>query len=217
MDEKDVVRDGYDAMADAYLATREDDSENVRLLDDFIRRLPQGVQVLDAGCGAGIPVTRMLSRHFDVTGVDFSEGQIARARRLVPNARFICQDMTEMDFPDAAFDGVVSYYAIIHIPRDEHPALLRNIHRMLKPGGLALLCMGAEDLPAATEEDFLGAPMYWSHYDAETNLRMLQECGFSVVWARQVGDTLGGDAEHLFVLAQKGEAPSDLPQERVDI
>ncbi len=217
MDEKKVVKDGYDAMADAYLATRREDSENVLLLQDFIRRLPEGAQVLDAGCGAGVPVTRLLSGHFDVTGVDCSEAQIARARRLVPNARFICQDMTRMDFPDAAFDGVVSYYAIIHIPRDEHLALLRNLHRMLKPGGLALLCLGAEDLPVATEDDFLGVPMYWSHYDAEANLRLLWECGFTVIWARRVGDTLGDDAEHLFVLAQTGEAAPDSPQETIDI
>ena len=209
MDHKNTVREGYNTIANKYLATRAKKSSDIALLDEFMKHLEPNAKVLDAGCGAGIPVAQILSRDFNVTGVDFSEKQIELAKQNVPDATFICQDMTEMDFPDATFDAVVSYYAIIHIPRDEHPALLRNIHRMLKPGGLALLCMGANDLPVGTEDDFLGAPMYWSHYDAETNLRLLQECGFDVIWAKRVGDTLDDDAEHLFVLAQKGEPSSD--------
>jgi hypothetical protein len=73
---------------------------------------------------------------------------------------------------------------------------------MLKPAGLALLCLGAGDSPD-DEDDFLGAAMYWSHYDAKTNLRLLRECGFAVVWARMITDNLDPDAVHLFVLAQK--------------
>ncbi len=76
---------------------------------------------------------------------------------------------------------------------------------MLKPAGLALLCLGAEDLADDFEEDYHGARMYWSHYDAETNLNMLRECGFDVHWSRKIVDEMDGGA-HLFVLAQKGLA-----------
>jgi hypothetical protein len=58
--------------------------------------------------------------------------------------------------------------------------------------------------------------MYWSHYDAEANLRLLQECGFAIIWAKRVGDTLDDDAEHLFVLARKGEPSSDSARKSVD-
>ena len=51
------------------------------------------------------------------------------------------------------------------------------------------------------QESFFGARMYWSHYDANTNLQMLNECGFSIIWSRIVPDPIGG--AHLFVLAQK--------------
>jgi SAM-dependent methyltransferase len=202
MGEKDIVQSGYDRIADVYLAARREDAEDVRLVHDLIRRLPQGAEILDAGCGAGVPIARLLRETFQVTGVDFSQAQIDRARRLVPGARFVCRDITELDFPDAAFDAVVSYYAIIHIPREEHLGLLLNFHRMLKPGGLALLCMGAEDLPA-DEDDFFGAAMYWSHYDAETNLRLVRECSFAILWARRVSDSVAPDGGHLFILAQK--------------
>jgi ubiquinone/menaquinone biosynthesis C-methylase UbiE len=175
----------------------------VRLLDDFIELLPPDARVLDAGCGAGIPISKMLAEHFDVTGVDFSEAQIELAGKNVPHAKFICADMTELNFPEDTFDGICSYYAIIHIPREEHRALLINFHRMLMPCGVALLCLGAQHLIDDIEEDYLGTRMYWSHYDSETYIRMLKECGFAMIWSKYVQDASCEGAGHLFVLAQK--------------
>lgn len=203
MDYKKTVREGYNAIAKQYLAERRRDSQDVRLLDEFMDKLPAHAQVLDAGCGAGIPIAQLLSERFQVTGVDFSEAQTELAKQHVPNATFICQDMTKLDVPKNTFDGICSYYAIIHIPREDHQSLLANFHRMLKPGGIALLCLGAEHLIDDIDENYLGTRMYWSHYDAETYLRMLRECGFSIVWSRRVADETCAGAGHLFVLAQK--------------
>jgi ubiquinone/menaquinone biosynthesis C-methylase UbiE len=203
MDYKATVKVGYNVIADRYLAERTRDSEDVRLLNDFIERLPIHAKVLDAGCGAGIPISQMLSKRFNVIGVDFSEAQIELAKKNVPNAAFLCEDMTKLNFPEHTFDGITSYYAIIHIPREEHQALLANFYRMLKPGGFTLLCLGAEHLIDDIEENYLGTRMYWSHYDTETYLKILNACGFSIIWSKRVEDETCEGAGHLFVLAQK--------------
>ena len=203
MDYKKTVREGYNAIANRYLAERTRDSADVRLLTDFMERLPAGANVLDAGCGAGIPISQMLSEHCQVTCVDFSEAQIELAKKNVPNATFLCEDMTSLDFPDNSFDGITSYYAIIHIPREEHQQLLEKFHRMLKLGGFALLCLGAEHLIDDLDENYLGTRMYWSHFDSETYLKLLKDCGFSIVWSKIVTDETCEGAGHLFVLAQK--------------
>ena len=206
MDYKNIVKSGYNKIADRYLAERGGDTKgtaNVRLLNDFIDLLAPKSKVLDAGCGAGLPIAQMLAEHFDVIGVDFSREQVERAKKNVPNAHFTCQDMTELDFPDESLDGIVSYYAIIHIPREEHKGLFTNFHRMLRTSGIALLCLGAENLANDIEEDFLGARMYWSHYDSETYLKMLKDSGFSIIWAKHIEDETCAGAKHLFVLAQK--------------
>ena len=200
---KETVKKGYNEIADRYLAERDRDTENVQLLNDFIELLAPKSKVLDAGCGAGIPITHMLAEYFDVIGVDFSEAQIEIAKKNVPNAHFFCQDMTELDFPDDSLDGICSYYAIIHIPREEHALLFANFHRMLRSNGAALLCLGAEDLVDDIEEDFLGTRMYWSHYNSNTYLKMLKEGGFSIIWAKHIKDETCEGAKHLFVLAQK--------------
>jgi ubiquinone/menaquinone biosynthesis C-methylase UbiE len=206
MQDKKIVKEGYNAIAARYLATRNKDSEDVQLLQELVRRLPQGAQVLDAGCGAGVPVTRTLSQYFNVTGVDFAEVQVRLARQLVPQARFLCQDITQLAFADDSFDAICSYYAIIHIPRQEHRALLQDFHRILKPSGWVLLCLGADNLERDIAEDYLGTRMHWSHYDAETNLNMVRACGFEITWSGIVADATSPGAAHLLVLAQKGRA-----------
>jgi len=203
MDFKKTVKDGYNTIANRYLADRTRDSQDVRLLDGLIERLPANARVLDAGCGAGIPISQILSERFHVTGVDFAEAQVELARKNVPAAEFLCADMTKLDFSDETFEGITSYYAIIHIPREEHQALLANFHRMLKPNGLALLCLGAEHLIDDIDENYLGTRMYWSHYDAETYLKFLRDCGFEILWSKHVGDATCEGAGHLFVLAKK--------------
>jgi len=201
--EKELVRKGYDAIAARYLAARTEDSADVPLLQELVLRLPPKAKVLDAGCGAGIPITKRLTEWFSVTGVDFSEAQLRLARQLVPQAQFVLQDITRLSFPDNSFDAICSYYAIIHIPRTEHQAILRKFHSILRPSGLALLCLGADDLEHDIEEDYLGSPMYWSHYDSTTNLRMLKEIGFDLIWSKTVADQSSPGSAHLFVLAQK--------------
>lgn len=68
--------------------------------------------------------------------------------------------------------------------------------------GVALLCLGVEDLPDDIEEDFHGQGMYWSHYDAATYQSMLKEIGFSILLSKIVPDETY-DGKHLFVFSQK--------------
>ena len=203
MSYKEIVKAGYNSIANRYLAERTRDSADVRLLNDLIERLPDNASVLDAGCGAGVPISLMLSERFKVTGVDFSEAQIELAKKLAPRADFICRDMTELDFPENSFDGICSYFAIIHIPREEHRSLLVNFHRMLKPNGHGLLCLGAENLVDDIDENYLGTRMYWSHYDTDVYLKMLKDSGFSLIWKKYVVDGCCEGAGHLFVFVQK--------------
>jgi len=202
MNHKDTVREGYNTIADEYLVTRAKKSSDIALLDEFIKYLEPNAKVLDAGCGAGVPVAKILSEHFEVTGVDFSEKQVELAKKNVPEATFICQDITKLDFPEDHFDGICSFYAIIHIPREEHSALLENLYRMLKSGGVALLCLGADDLLDDIEEDFHGKRMYWSHFDAETYETMLTEISFLLIFSKTITDeTYSG--KHQFILVKK--------------
>jgi ubiquinone/menaquinone biosynthesis C-methylase UbiE len=199
MDPKAQVRESYNRIAATYLSSRRRDSADVAFLHDLVVRLPPKARVLDAGCGAGIPIAQQLAPRAKVVGVDFAEVQLGLARRYIPTGLWVCADLVALPFVDASFDAVCSYYTVIHIPREQHAGVLAGFARVLRSGGLALLCLGAADLPAWTEE-YHEAPMYWSHYDAATSLSLVEAAGFESVWHRWVADGSGG---HLFVLAQR--------------
>jgi ubiquinone/menaquinone biosynthesis C-methylase UbiE len=197
-----VVRRGYDDVAESYLADRTSNGGDVAMLRELLSRLAPGSGVLDAGCGAGVPVMKLLTEaQHRVVGLDFSARQLSLAHSRVPGADLVHGDLSALPFPHQRFDAVVSFYAIIHVPRRDHPAILHECHRVLRPGGLALLCLGANDV--AEDHDptsWLGTAMYWSHYDAATNLGLLRDAHLDVISDRLVPDPMGHSG-HLFALA----------------
>ena len=196
-------------MAEQYLATKDpEDPLTLAALDEATRDLSPGAAVLDLGCGAGVPVTSWLARRgFAVKGVDLSERQIGLARRLVPGVTFIRADMSELDFEPETFEAVIAFHSIIHVPRADHPALLADVHRWLRPGGRFLATLTVTDFEGEEGDwEGWGAAMRWSHYDGETNVEMLRETGFELLYAEPRTGKGTGDAEEtwLWVLARKG-------------
>ena len=203
-----LVERGYDRVAERYLATKDpQDPLVLPALQEMSRDLPPGGAVLDLGCGAGVPATLWLARRgFAVTGVDFSGRQLDLARKLVPSAAFRKADMTDLELDPGAFDAVVAFHSIIHVPREEHPALLQKIHRWLKPGGLFLATLTVADYDGEDGDwEGWGAAMRWSHYDAGTNTTMLREAGFGLLHAepRTGGGTGAEEETWLWVLARR--------------
>ncbi|MBN1329687.1 MAG: class I SAM-dependent methyltransferase [Candidatus Heimdallarchaeota archaeon] len=203
MHRKDIVRQGYNKVAIDYLAIRNEDVEEMNFLPEFCSFIPLGGRVLDVGCGGGIPFTKYLSDNFKVIGIDISETQIKLAKKNVPKAQFYIQDMTQLAFPNDYFDGILAYYSIIHLPRDEQEDLFKNLFRMLKTNGIALFSLHSKDDPESIYDDFFGEEMFWSGFDAETNLNLLAKVGFKMIWSKIVKDNLSEDSSHLFVLLQK--------------
>jgi SAM-dependent methyltransferase len=126
-------------------------------------------------------VTRRLAERHRVTAVDISAEQLRLAAERAPGVRFLQASMLDIEFGAASFDAVAAFYAITHVPRQRHADLLGRIAVWLRPGGVLLLSMGASDNPAEVEDDWLGVPMYFSHFDAHTNLGLVQRAGFELV------------------------------------
>jgi SAM-dependent methyltransferase len=154
------------------------------------------------GCGPGLPAARELAaRGFDVVGVDRSARQIELARQNAANAQFIQAEITAIEFSPAAFDAVAAFYSIIHVPREEHPALLRRICTWLKPEGLFLASMGAERLRDRCEE-WLGVRMFFSHYGADENAALIRASGFTIERAEVVAQD-NEDASFLWIIPRR--------------
>jgi SAM-dependent methyltransferase len=201
-DPRRIVADGYDAVSHRYRADDDAPPHHAGWIAELDERLPRGADVLDLGCGCGVPVAReLVDAGHAVTGIDISPVQIERARRLVPQADFRIADLTEMRFAPSTFDAVVCLYAIIHVPLDEHAPLLGRIAGWLRPGGWLLLVTG-ETAWTGTEDDWLGgsAAMWWSHPDRATSRRWLTDAGFEVAEERRIPE---GDGAHALFWARR--------------
>jgi SAM-dependent methyltransferase len=205
-DPKEIVRTGYDVIAQRISEWQVPGVPRRRLVARLLDLLPPaGADVLELGCGEGVPVARMLAECHSYTGVDISPVQIERARRNVPDGRFLEADYTRLELPQESFDAVVAILTITHVPREEHAQLLASIFGWLRPGGWFLASFGVGDLEADVDEDWLGAPMFFSHFDAETNRRLLRGAGFELVVDEIVEQDEGehGIVRFLWVIGRK--------------
>ena len=207
-DPKRIVERGYDAIADRYAEwarTEVTGSPAVDYLERLLALLPPGADVLELGCGNGEPAARMLAPGNRYRGVDISSEQLRRARANVPDAEFVKSDYTELEHPPSSVDAVVALYTFGHLPRAELAALYGRISFWLKPGGHLLATTGRRDEQGNVEENWLGAPMFFSGFDVETNLRLLAEAGLELLEHEVVCQDEGehGEACFLWVLARR--------------
>src|SRR6202453_1002246 len=110
---------------------------------DALRPLGPFGRGLDVCCGTGAGV-RVLSSlgQGPVTGVDFSAGMLAQARRAHPDAEWVRADVRALPFA-GAFDLAVSFGALGHFLSAERPALFAGVYRALRPGGAFAFPIGA--------------------------------------------------------------------------
>src|SRR5262245_51508514 len=123
--------------------------KHVRLLQAHMALRP-GTRVLDIGCGTGALLVELANAGADVIGVDtFEEAggidcEIARARlrEHCAEAALLRASATVLPFGDASFDIAVNIGMLEHIPPQERPGVLREMFRVVRPGGHLFLIAG---------------------------------------------------------------------------
>ncbi len=109
------------------------------------------------GCGPGHVARYLHERGVKVIGVDLSPVMVHHARRLNPGIEFRQGDMRSLDIEDGTWGGIAAFYSIIHIPQPDVVAVLREMKRVLRPGGLLLLAFHIGD-------DVLHLDEWWGQY-----------------------------------------------------
>lgn len=105
----------------------------VEELDDGAARL------LDVGCGTGLLTTRLRAERpsADIVGFDFSAGMLDQARGRAPDLPWVRGAATRLPFASEAFDAVTCTESFHWYP--DQAAAVREFHRVLRPGGRALI------------------------------------------------------------------------------
>jgi ubiquinone/menaquinone biosynthesis C-methylase UbiE len=111
--------------------------EELRLLG-----MQPGVRLLDAGCGRGEVLLAAAALGVQVAGVDYSEAAVEIARetvREVPGAEVERADVAELPWPDGSFDRILMGDVIEHLDSDHRVRAVRELRRVLRPGGRVLI------------------------------------------------------------------------------
>jgi SAM-dependent methyltransferase len=158
------TRASYDAVAVSYaewlrdeLAAKPLDRAILAAFAELVRAAGRG-PVADIGCGAGRVTAHLNELGVPAFGIDLAPQMVAVARQAYPGLRFEVGSMLALDLPDGTLGGLLAWYSTIHVPDDQLPDAFAEFHRVLVPGGYALLAFQVGNEPRHVTQA-LGQPV----------------------------------------------------------
>jgi SAM-dependent methyltransferase len=137
--------------------------------------------VLDIGCGRGLLLDELRKLGWTVAGTEISDAA-ARFARDVLQLDVKVGDLRHLHFEEGAFDAVVLWHVLEHV--DDPTSLLREVHRLVRPGGFVLLAVpnfGSIEAKLSRAGWFhLDVPRHVSHFTPETLVHVLNAERFKV-------------------------------------
>lgn len=137
------IEESYNVVADEYAQRIFDELDGKpfdrELLDRFAVRFSDSGTVADIGCGPGHIAKYLHARGVKVCGYDLSPQMLKNAETLNPEIEFFQGNMAALDAPDNRFAGIIAFYSIIHIPREQVVETLTEFKRVLQADGVLLL------------------------------------------------------------------------------
>ncbi|MEE4913175.1 class I SAM-dependent methyltransferase [Pseudomonas viridiflava] len=165
--------DNYNRVAEDFReGTRDHDvSQNI---DALLRHIegPTPWQILDFGCGPGRDLKAFAAMGHVAVGLDGSE-RFAEMARTETGCEVLQQNFLELDLPPARFDGIFANAVLFHVPRQELPRVLLQLHATLKPDGVLF-----SSNPRGQNQEGWNGERYGTYHDLESWRALLTEAGF---------------------------------------
>ncbi|GAA1250932.1 class I SAM-dependent methyltransferase [Oryzihumus leptocrescens] len=180
--------DSYDRVADRYADLVRTGLEALplekRLVDHFAQGVVEagGGPVLDVGCGPGWLTRHLASRGLAVSGIDISTAMLRLARTNNPGLGFAAASLTQIPVADGATAGVFCWYVLHHVPDEDLDTAIRELSRVIVPGGSLMLGGHVGDSTYVKTEGYGGLPMrvLFARRSPETYAHLLRGAGLVV-------------------------------------
>ena len=111
----------------------------------FLRYLPKGEKILEAGCGLGAWVVYLGERGYDIDGIDHDGRVIDRLKAWQPSLPVFQGDISQLSYADGSIGAYISLGVMEHF-EDGCDAALAEAHRVLKPGGLLFFTVPIDNI-----------------------------------------------------------------------
>jgi SAM-dependent methyltransferase len=180
------TQDSYDRVAAEYARRMHGELAHKpfdrKMLDWLIEKVADGGLICDMGCGPGQIARYLHDMGAKACGIDLSPAMIVQAQALNPGIDYQTGDILNLSgVPDGAYAGVAAFYSLIHIPRAQIVAALRELRRVLRPGGVLLTAfhIGTE---TRHFDDLWGEPvdLDFGFFEREEMRRWMAEAGLTV-------------------------------------
>jgi SAM-dependent methyltransferase len=162
----------YDQRAEQFRAGTRD--HDVRQNIDALLRHMQGeppFTVLDFGCGPGRDLTTLAGLGHTAIGLEGAAEFVAMARQT--GCEVWHQDFLKLELPAQRFDGIFANASLFHVPSQELPRVLRQLHAALKRGGVLF-----SSNPRGHDEEGWNQGRYGVYHGLQTWRRYLVDAGF---------------------------------------
>lgn len=176
-----LVTDTYNQIADLYTDRYFDISSDLSLVDRFLNQLPAKAKILDLGCGPGNFAQYLVSKGFEVIGIDISSKMLNIAKSHLPQISFHQGDFRSIPYADQSFDAIFSAYSLIHIPQTDVVQVIGEMRRVLKGEGTVLVLV-----QSGNHDHFIQEPLkpelqnFVNFFQLEQLAQDFQEQGFQI-------------------------------------
>jgi SAM-dependent methyltransferase len=148
-----------------------DVSPNIAALMQCIESEPP-FAILDFGCGPGRDLEAFAGLGHIAVGLE-GAARFAAMARAHSGCEVWQQDFLKLELPDARFDGVFANAALFHVPSQELPRVLLELHATLKPGGVLF-----SSNPHGHNVEGWSRGRYGAYHDLESWRRYMSAAGF---------------------------------------
>jgi SAM-dependent methyltransferase len=164
----------YEQGANEFRAgTRDHDvSQNIAALLRHIEGEPP-FTILDFGCGPGRDLTTLVTLGHTAIGLD-GAAAFASMARADTGCEIWLQDFLSLDLPSKRFDGIFANASLFHVPSQELPRVLRQLHAALKPAGVLF-----SSNPRGENTEGWSGERYGAYHDLAAWRRYLSHAGFT--------------------------------------
>lgn len=185
--EKQTIQ-AYDDNAAAWATSRNKRDDWLKQKETFKKYLTAG-KILEIGSGGGRDAKDLTKMGYEYIGTDISKGLLEEAKKNNPDTKFLLQSVYELDFPKEYFDGFWACAVLLHMPKARMTEALKNIHRIIKKGGIGFITLKKGEGERFVEGDHLEKLSYkrfFSFWKLEEFTKILEENNYEILESYEI-------------------------------
>lgn len=211
---RDSVRNDYDTIADKYALEFGQLYEDPEVVEEFLNKLKPNSKILDLGGGTGKLTDLFIQKGHQAICYDFSKEMMRKAKEYYPNIPYILDDMLNMEihFEKNTFDGIIAFYSLFHIPKEDLNNIFISINNLLKEDGVFCFVVQLGDGEQFIDEPYLKEEgkgiLYFNFFTKNLIDQILINNNFEKLYElekSEVGENELGDENNskVFVIAKR--------------